>query len=174
MEKHIRRPKEEVCDSYYTTYIDQVKDLDFMAVLQRAKIETPALLAGLNADQWRLRYQHDKWTVKEVLLHVIDTERIFAYRALRIARDDQTPMAGFDQNDYVPFSDAGQRTPTSIIEEYQSVRNATLSLFRHFNEEMYLRLGTASGKPFTPLSIGFIIAGHEIHHLRILKEKYLG
>ncbi|MDH3652238.1 MAG: DinB family protein, partial [Saprospiraceae bacterium] len=112
------------------------------------------------------------WTVKELLLHMIDTERIFAYRALRIARSDLTPMAGFDQDDYVPYSNANERSSTSIVSEYSAVRQATIQLFKNFTDAMYAKCGTASERPFTPLALGFIIAGHEIHHLRILMEKY--
>ncbi len=169
----MRRPAEEECDAYYTTYIKQVKQDDFLKALIDASRETPKFLHTLTEDQWNHRYAPGKWSIKELVLHIIDTERIFAYRALRIARNDHTPLAGFEQDDYIVPSNAASRSAASLIAEYCSVREATLTLFRNFTADMYIRMGTASEKPFTPLSIGFIIAGHEIHHLRIVKDRYL-
>jgi hypothetical protein len=108
-----------------------------------------------------------------VILHIIDTERIFAYRALRFSRNDQTPLAGFEQDEYIPFLDIQHRSPHSLIEEYKDNRKATITMFKYFSDEMMLRQGYAAGNPLTPLAIGFIIAGHEIHHLEIVKERYL-
>jgi uncharacterized damage-inducible protein DinB len=170
---NIRRPKRHECHAYYTTYINKVADDDFFKTLVKALDQTTVFLGSLSSEQWNYRYAEDKWTVKELVLHIIDTERIFANRALRIARNDMTPIAGFDQDDYVPFSEADDRSPSSIFREYQAVRNSAIELFRNFSDDMYDRLGTASERPFTPLSIGFIIAGHEIYHLNILKERYL-
>ncbi len=168
----MRRPSDHECDPYYTTYIEQVEGDDFLKVLIRSKDKTSKLLETIEPGRWDHRYAPGKWTVKELLIHMIDTERIFAYRALRIARNDKTPMAGFDQDEYVPTSGATDRSPASIINEYLAVRGATIELFKNFTDEMYARSGTASDRPFTPLALGFITAGHEIHHLRLLSEKY--
>ena len=104
-----------------------------------------------------------------MLIHILDTERIFAYRALRIARNDSTPLPGFEQNDYVSFYQADKRTPASIIAEYKAVRNATIHLFQNFTKEDLNRIGEASGFPVSVLALGFIIVGHENHHIEILQ-----
>jgi len=168
-----RRPDESECHPYYFTYINKVKGDDFLAVLREALKKTPQFLSLISEDRWDFRYAPDKWSTKEVLIHIIDCERIFGYRALRIARNDKSPMAGFDQNEYVPYSGADQRSPESIIDEYFAVRASTLTLFENFNIEMFDRNGTASDRPFTPLALGFITAGHEIHHLGIIRDRYL-
>ena len=134
---------------------------------------TSTLLKSWTAEQWDLRYEPGKWSLKEVFIHIMDTERIFAYRALRFARHDQTPLPGFEQDDYIPYLEVSNRSGHSIIEEYESTRRATLSMFKNFSADMMLYNGTASGNSLTPLAIGFIIAGHEIHHLDIVKERYL-
>ena len=107
------------------------------------------------------------------MLHIIDTERVFAYRAMRVARNDKTPMPGFEQDDYVPNSNASQRSASSVIEEYAALRNSTIQLFQNFSEDQLNRIGTASGFPISTLALGFILAGHEAHHMRIIREKYL-
>jgi len=131
------------------------------------------LLAGLTEEQGRFAYAPGKWTLKEMLVHVIDTERIFAYRALRIARGDQTPLPGFEQDDYVPTSGANARSIQNILAEYDTVRAATLSLLQSFGPEHVSRTGTASGNPVSVRALGFLMAGHEAHHLHILQERYL-
>lgn len=168
-----QRPQPEESAPYYHLYIKQVEGNDILSTLSNNKTQTLELLRSLPQPVWAYRYAPDKWTAAELLLHVIDTERIFAYRALRIARNDQTPIEGFEQDDYVPFSGATARAARSIIEEYAAVREASLQLFRHFSPEMWSRQGTASGRPFTTRALAYITAGHELHHLRILKERYL-
>ena len=101
------------------------------------------------------------------------TERVFTYRAMRVARNDQTPLPGFEQDDYVPNSDASNRSAKSIIEEYKALRNSTIQLFQNFSQEQLDRRGTASGHPISTLALGFITAGHEVHHMKIIKERYL-
>ena len=169
----IRRPEGIEFHPYYNTYISKVESENFFEELKKSCQLTCQLLPSLTHDQWNYRYAPGKWSIKEVLLHIIDTERIFAYRALRIARNDMTPIEGFEQDEYIPFLEADHRTPSSIIDEYRAVRKSTLELFRNFTEDMLSRVGTASERPFTPLAIGFIIAGHEIHHLNIITDRYL-
>jgi hypothetical protein len=172
MEKDIRRPQ-TASDYPFTGYINKVPDEAFMKVLTNQYEQSPKLLLSWSEEQWNLRYAVDKWSVKEVILHIIDTERIFAYRALRISRNDQTPLAGFEQDDYIPFLDIQHRSPRSLVEEYCDTRKATITKFKNFSDEMLLRQGSAAGNPLTPLTIGFIIAGHEIHHLEIVRTRYL-
>ncbi len=167
-----KRPQQEDASDYFHIYIKQVADDDFLQALQQGYDEMVAFLQQIPGEKWSYRYAPGKWSVAEVLLHLIDTERIMAYRALRIARNDTTPLPGFEQDDYIPFCNAGERSSTSIIEEYRSVRMATLSLFKQLDDAALQRAGTASNSPFTPRSLGFIIVGHQIHHLGVLKERY--
>ena len=114
-----------------------------------------------------------EWTIQEILVHVLDTERIFAYRALRFARGDATPLSGFDQDPYVPLSGANQRSIDSILDEYRAVRTATLALFHSFDEAALLREGVASDHRVTVSALAYLTAGHELHHLASIRENYL-
>jgi len=156
-----RRPIEGEYSSYYQGYIDQTSGNDFLEVLKNALPQTVSLLESLPAEKWDYKYAPEKWTIKELMLHIIDTERVFAYRALRVARNDKTPLPGFEQDDYVPHSDADNRSPESILEEYKAIRNSTIQLFQHFTNDQMDRRGTASGYPISTLALGFITAGHE-------------
>lgn len=169
----MRRPSIKEASDFYFRYIQQVKGDDFLHTLKESAESTPVFLHALTPAQWNHRYASGKWNIKEVVVHVADSERIFAYRALRIARGDKTPLPGFEQNDYVPLSNASARSPESIINEYRAVRNATLAMFNNFDHDMLNQMGTASDTPVSALALGFIIAGHEQHHLNILKERYL-
>jgi uncharacterized damage-inducible protein DinB len=130
-------------------------------------------LSALTPEQWMHRYAEGKWTIKEILLHIIDDERIFAYRALRIARGDTTPLPGFDQDPYVVTSRANERSTGSLLEEYASVRNATLTLFGNLPDDAWMRSGTANDHSVTVRALIYHLAGHELHHLNIIREKYL-
>ena len=159
-----RKPAEHESLPYFQTYIAKVEGYDFLTVLNQSLAKNLAKFQTLTQDQWNYKYAADKWTIKEVLIHIMDTERIFAYRALRISRNDKTPLQGFEQNDYVPFYEAKDRSIASLLEEYELLRRSTISLFKNMSREMLDRLGTASGGPFSVLALGFMIAGHEIHH----------
>ena len=167
------RPQAHECNDYFKRYVRQVESDDFLQVLKDEQTATTAFLQNLTLDQWDYAYAPDKWTIKEVFIHLIDTERIFAYRALCIARNDKTPLPGFEQDDYIPFANAATRSPESIIAEYNTVRAASIELFQSFDEAALQRIGTASDHSISTLAIGFIIAGHEQHHMRILRERYL-
>lgn len=150
-------PKDEtIINSLESVYN---KHLDFFLSIPLNKLE--------------YRYKENKWTIKELISHLIDTERIFNYRALRISRRDKTPMAGFNENDYVDYGNANSRTIESLIEEYKAVKLATITLFKSFTPEMLLATGVASKHNVSVRAIGFIISGHEIHHVNIIKERYL-
>lgn len=168
-----RRPEAHESAPFYHHYISLVPGTNVLQVLDASQAETLQILSQLPAEKWNYRYSEGKWSIKELMLHIIDTERIFAYRALRIARNDQTALSGFDQDDYVPHSDAANRSPESIIAEYKAVRQASIQLFQNFTTDMYNRIGTASNNPVSVLALAFMLAGHEIHHLNILKERYL-
>ncbi|MGH7669102.1 MAG: DinB family protein [Gemmatimonadaceae bacterium] len=169
----IERPGADEFAPFYANYVSGVPDGDIVELLKRQAIELSALLQGLDAARAEYRYAADKWTVKEVLGHVSDTERIFSYRALRISRGDATPLAAFDQDTYVANAEFGRRTLASLLAEFQAVRGATVSLFAAMTTEESRRAGTASSAPVTARALAFIAAGHERHHARILQERYL-
>ncbi len=158
--------------SWYQGYVNTIGKHKFLDVLRQSYQSTPSLLLSLTGEQWNFAYAPGKWTVKEVMLHLTDCERIFAYRALRFARNDKTELPGFEENEYAPNAHAGRRSEVSIIEEYKAVRNATITLFNYFDEEMLNRTGYANGHEFSVKLTGAIIAGHEVHHLQILKDRY--
>ncbi|WP_298353942.1 DinB family protein [uncultured Dokdonia sp.] len=166
--------KEPEYNTYYNQYISQVpEETDLLEALQSGLDFTVSFYNSLSEEQLLLRYAPGKWTPKEVLLHLIDTERIFSYRALRFSRMDATPLQGFEQDDFVASSNANERTISSLLEEYASVRLASLSLFTSMTKETVRVIGEASQSPLSPRAAGFIIAGHERHHITIIKERYL-
>ncbi len=169
----IRRPEATTFNPAFKRYVDAVRDEDIVALLARNKTEMIRFLETIGWEKWENTYAPGKWTLAEVIGHLIDYERIFAYRALRIARNDQTSLAGFEQEPLVKFSGANQRLPESLVREYVAVREATIQLFENFTDEMWDRNGTAGGYNFTPLAIAYIIAGHEMHHRRMIEKFYL-
>lgn len=172
--KLISKPSEGEYIPYAIAYISLVPDDG--AVLQYAadNLENvKSLIRAATEEELLYRYAPGKWNIKEVLVHIIDTERIFAYRALRIARNDKTPLTGFEQDDYVPASNAGERDIESIMEEYAAVRMATLTLFRSLDMADYLKTGVANNHPVSVRALAYQIAGHEQHHFNIIKERYL-
>ena len=168
----MNRPEATEYADYYANYISKVPGSDVLGVLESQRLQMLQLFAGRSERDGSFRYAPGKWTVKEVLGHIADTERIFAYRALRIARGDQTPLPGFEQDDYVRSGAFGDRTLADLAEEFGTVRTASVSLLRSFNEEAWSRRGMASQKEVTVRAIGFMIAGHQIHHRIILEERY--
>ncbi len=169
----LKRPADKESHDYFKLYINQVPGDDFVQTLKNSLVSTYTLLKSLDASTWDFRYDEGKWTIKEVMIHIMDTERIFAYRALRISRNDMTPLPGFEQDDYAPHYDANNRSIKSILKEFKAVRKATIAMFRNFNDEMFERIGTASDHPVSARALGYMIAGHEIHHIRIIRERYL-
>ena len=169
----ISRPQAGEYNPYYDRYISLVTSDDIVGLLTRQAPETAALFrsAAARAD---FRYAPGKWTLKEMIGHVNDTERIMAYRALRVARGDKTPLAGFEQDDYIRDGNFTERTLEDLVEEFLAVRQATLALFRHVDGEIGARRGVANGDNISVRALGYIIAGHELHHRKVLREKYLG
>ena len=160
-------------DSFYANYITLAMEFNFASGFAMQRDRVVAFFQNLSYEKWDYSYQPAKWTIKDVLLHMVDTERIFAYRALRISRNDKIPLPGFDENEYAVKANASSRTVESLIEEYISVRNATITLFQSFSDKQLLEIGIASGKEISVRAIGYIILGHEKHHLNIIKERYL-
>jgi len=143
--------------------------------LKNNLIALKEMIYGLHQNKLNIRYTEGKWTIKQILVHLIDDERIFTYRKLRYARNDKTPLHGFDENLYTLYSEANDRSLESILEEYESVRNATITLFKHMPETALLRSGKLDDNinNRTVRALAYHIAGHEIHHLNVIKEKYL-
>jgi len=168
----VGRPEASEHSPYFGRYISLISDPDILSALQSQYAETSALLRGLNEKDGEFRYAPDKWSAKEVIGHINDTERIFAYRALRIARADQTPLAGFEQDDYVRAGGFEKRTFADLREEFDAIRKTTMFLFRGLEDDAWIRQGTASGNVLSVRALAFMIAGHEVHHRRILLEKY--
>ena len=166
------RPQSGEYNPYYDRYISLVGADDVVGLLERQAPQTTAVFQSANAKA-DFRYAPGKWTVKEMLGHINDTERIMTYRALRIARGDQTPLAGFEQDDYVRDGNFTPRTLADLIEEFTDVRRATLHVFKHIDAEIAARRGTANGDSISVRALAYIIAGHELHHRRVLEEKYL-
>lgn len=169
----ITRPSEDEYAPMYAGYVRRVPEGDLRGALRAQLGTTLALLRTIGESRGDHRYAPEKWTIKEVIGHVIDTERVMAYRALRVGRGDATPLPGFEQDDYVPNGNFGQRSIAGLAEELEVVRRSTIMLFQHFDEAALVRRGTASGAPVTPRAIAYVIAGHELHHVDILKSRYL-
>ncbi len=168
----IGRPEPDEIPSHYVGYIERVPESDPVAVLATQIDTTAALLRGLSETDALKRYAPAKWSVKEVVGHLADTERIMSYRALRVARGDETPLPGFDENAYVPPAKFDARPLADLVADLRTVRAATLALFRSLDADAWRRRGTASGKAVSVRAIGYMIPGHERHHVEILKTRY--
>jgi uncharacterized damage-inducible protein DinB len=166
------RPAPTEYDSYYQRYIRLVPEQDVLVSLDQQLADTMILLRSLSEQHGAFRYAAGKWSVKEVLGHMIDTERIMSYRALRIARNDRTPIEGFEQDEYVKYGNFDSRSVANLGREFEQVRRATISLFRSLDAEAWLRRGIASKLEISVRALAYIIAGHELHHRALLKEKY--
>ncbi|HEX6040366.1 DinB family protein [Longimicrobium sp.] len=169
----IPRPDASEHLPYYAKYIDRVPDGDLLQTLRTQLDDTLSLVRGLDESRGGHRYAPGKWTIREVLAHVIDAERIFAYRALRIARGDATPLSSFDENAYAENAGAESRTLADLADELQHVRLGNLAMFRALSDDAFARTGTASGGPVSARALAWIIAGHELHHVALLRERYL-
>ena len=167
----ITKPQPEEHAEYYAKYIKLVGD-DALGALRAQSASTPRLLSGLSEAQAMHRYAPGKWSVKEVVGHLIDGERVFGYRALRVARADTTPLPGFDENAWVPAAHFDSRPMPDLVADYQTVRAATVALFSSFDEEALVRMGTANDQPISVRALAHMIAGHELHHVAILRERY--
>jgi DinB superfamily len=168
----IARPESGEYAPYYDRYISLVPGSDILATLDSQRRQMLILLCSRDDADGDFRYAPEKWSAKEVLGHICDTERVFAYRALRISRADRTPMEGFEQDDYVRNGPFAQRALAELVDDYIAVRRATLTLFRNLDEQAWTRRGIANKNEVTVRALAYTIAGHELHHRRILEEKY--
>lgn len=169
----VARPSSTEYAPYYGRYVSQVPDEDFLDALERQGRETVALLEQIDEKQSQYRYAPDKWSIREVVGHLTDSERVFTYRALAFARGEAAPLPSFDEKEWAGVSSAGTRRLSDLVAEFQAVRAATLALFSSFSEEEWARSGVASSNPVTVRALAYIAAGHERHHLNVLREKYL-
>ena len=169
----LERPPASEYAPYQAGYVASVPDGDIFEILSRQGTHFPDLLRSIGEARGEHRYAPDKWTIKEMVGHVNDTERVFSYRALRFARGDETPLASFEQDQYVGPGNFNARTLASLADEFAHVRAATLDLYYHLDPEALARQGSASGFVVSVRAMAYVIAGHVAHHERILRERYL-
>jgi len=167
------RPDSTEYAPYYGKYIEHVPTGDVVETLSTQHEETLDLLQGIGEGKAGHRYAPGKWSIREVVGHVSDAERIFSYRALRFARADETALASFDENAFVTNASFDDRTLASLVDEFEAVRRATVLLFASLNATEWLRRGTASNNPMSVRAAAWVIAGHERHHLALLRQRYL-
>lgn len=167
------RPTPTEYAPYYGKYIDLVPEGDIVTILGQQIDDTLALLKGLSEAQAESRYAPGKWSVKEVVGHLIDAERVFGYRALRFARNDQTPLSGFEQDDYVTNGSFDEQSLSDLASEYEHVRRASIYLLRGLSGDAWGRRGMASDNEVSVRALAYIIAGHELHHMEVIRTKYL-
>ena len=158
---------------YYGKYISLIPGGDLIKIMKEQFERTLATLQKISETQSLTRYAPGKWSIKEMVGHMVDAERIMSYRALRIARGDETPIPGFEQDDYVRAANSDARPFAEIVDEFQKVRQATLALFSSFDEAALSRRGTASDLPVSARALTHIVAGHERHHMNVLQKEYL-
>ena len=164
----------EEFNPFYSTYINRVpKALDLIDGFEAGFNEVQDFFKSIPKEKLEYKYADNKWTIKEVFQHIIDTERIFMYRCLRVARHDKTPLAGFEQNDYIKPSKANRKTIDALLEEYRITRQYSIVLLKSFSDEDLMFIGHASGNVMSARSAAFSTIGHEMHHINIIKERYL-
>jgi uncharacterized damage-inducible protein DinB len=167
------RPSVDEYAPYYDKYVKRVPDGDIVAILRNQITDTARLLRNAPADRADHAYARGKWTLKEVVGHMIDVERVMSYRALRFSRNDATDLPGFDENDFVANSNFRSRTLPDLVDELEALRVATVHLAKHIDADALLRRGTANNTSATVRGLLYIIAGHELHHLALIRERYL-
>jgi hypothetical protein len=169
----ITRPERDEYPDWFVEEIGLVPYDELLSGLEDSIEKTLLFLRSLPAEKLLYRYQPEKWSIKEMWQHVIDVERVLSYRAMRFARNDETVLHKFDQNKYVEMSNANERDWETMLEEHRAVRKSSLLLFRSFDTEMLMRWGTAGRSHLTVRSVGFLILGHETHHVKLIRERYL-
>lgn len=174
MIKHIEFPLENEYPSYAEMYMKLVKkDGSLIEQLKSSLHKTKSLINNLSNDELDYRYEKNKWSIKEVLVHIIDDERIYGYRALSFARNDKTNLPGFEQEDYNYYSDTSERTIENILEEYEALRLSTTALFNGLSDKSLKRIGIANGNRASARALGYHILGHELHHIKTIENLYL-
>lgn len=169
----ITKPAKDEYPKWFASEIEQVHYNDLISGVTTSFNSTLPFLQKLTEEELNYRYAPDKWSIKQMWQHIIDVERILSYRALRYARKDETVLTGFDEKKYAELSNADNREFDSILHEYEIVRYASIALFRSFTEEMFMARGTTGKSNMSVRALGYLILGHEIHHVNIIKERYL-
>jgi len=169
----MKRPQQNEYPAYYQHYIDLVSGTNIIKALESQVLDVQALISEIPEEKENFVYAKDKWTIKQVIGHIIDTERILGYRAMRFARKDTTPLSGFDENKYVANANFNKQTLYNLAHEFAIVREANLALWKHFEEEELSQMGNANGIDVSVRAILYMIAGHATHHLNVIKTKYL-
>ena len=158
---------------YYHKYINLVESLSLNEALEKYQTELVSILSKLPEELWNYRYAPGKWSIKELVQHLIDGDRVFCYRALRFARHDQTELPGFDENLFAEYSEADRRSREELLEELKSVQRSSALMFQSFSEDQLNQSGVANGNSVYVGGLGYIIAGHTRHHMQVLQERYL-
>ncbi len=169
----MNRPEIHEYDPYYNTYISLIDGQDILPILEAQPEQLRSIFADVGEDRGSHSYGEGKWTIKEALSHLLDGERIFAYRALRISRGDKTPIEGFEQDGYIENSNANNRCFADLLDEFDLMRRANMIMFRNMPAGAGSQLGTASEKPVSVRALAYIMAGHVEHHIRIFRDRYL-
>jgi hypothetical protein len=169
----MEKPESTEFAPYYNTYISLVENDDILDVLGTQPAELDALFSGIPEEKGQFAYAEGKWTIKELLSHLIDGERMFAYRVLRISRGDETPIEGFEQDGYIENSNANNRSFEELLTEFSLLRTANVLLINNLSDESSRRMGTASNNPVSARALVYIMAGHIKHHINILNQRYL-
>jgi uncharacterized damage-inducible protein DinB len=166
------RPESSEYAPFYHGYVASVPEGDVVALLRQGGRELLDTVATVPEDRGGFRYAEGKWSIREVIGHVIDAERIFTYRALRMARGDTTPLPAFDENEYATAAGSDMRTLSNLVREFGAVRESSVQLFESLSDDAWGRFGVASGKDISVRALAYITTGHSMHHLRILRERY--
>lgn len=169
----MKKPQANEYPALYQNYIDLVKGSNILKTLKDQVLDIQALISQIPEEKQSYAYDVGKWTIKEVIGHIIDTERVLGYRAMRFARKDKTPLPGFDENLYIENGNFDKQTLYSLAHEFAIVREANLAMFKNFDEEALSQIGTANGLDASPRGIMYMIAGHAIHHMNTIRTKYL-
>jgi uncharacterized damage-inducible protein DinB len=159
--------------TFNATYIKAAGEVDLIEELEICLHDFIRFVQNIPMDKFDYRYAEGKWTIKEIIQHIIDTERIFAYRALRISRNDTTPLPGFEENDFAKNTEGNLRSIQDLLTELSAVRHSNLLLFKSFSEDQLKRVGVASENPISVRAIGFMLIGHQKHHQKVFEERYL-
>lgn len=159
--------------AFNATYIKAIENIELIEELEISLHDFIKFVQNIPLDKFDYRYAEDKWTIKDIIQHIIDAERIFAYRALRISRNDKTPLPGFEENDYVKNTDGNGRSIQELLTEFSAVRHSNLLLFKSFSKEQLTRIGIASEHEVSVRALGFLIIGHQKHHQKVFQELYL-
>ena len=169
----LQRPEKSEYAAFYANYVSLVEEIDVVSALRNQTLDLRKLFDEFSAEKENFRYAEGKWSVKELLGHIIDGERVFSYRALRISRGDETPLAGFEENSYVAGSNFNNTDFADLIEEFVLLRASNVLMFKNLTDEAWLRTGTASDAPVSVRALAFIMVGHVRHHTNILRTRYL-